>query len=64
MLHTEHDAACSIDAARDCAAVIREGYARLQGKGMFEAQFLPEVGSRSHEATRGFLARHLRAQYV
>jgi len=64
MLHTEQDPACSIDAARDCAATIREGYARLQGKGMFEAQFLPEVASRFHEATREFLVRHLRAQYV
>ena len=64
LLHTEQDPSGSIDAARDSAAVVREGYARLQGKGMFEAQFLPEVGSRFHEAAREFLVRHLRAQYV
>lgn len=64
MLHTTQDAACPIDAGRSCAALIGRGYARLQGKGMFETQFLPEIGSRSHEATREFLVRHLRAQYV
>jgi dienelactone hydrolase len=64
MLHTEQDPACPIDAARDCAGTVREGYARLQGAGMFEAQFLPEVGTRLYEATREFLVRHLRAQYV
>jgi predicted esterase len=64
MLHAIDDPACPIDAARDCAALIAQGYARLQGKGTFEAGFLPEIGSRSHEATREFLVRHLRAQYV
>lgn len=64
MCHAPDDATCAIDAARKCAGQIREGYARLGGKGLFEAAFLPEIGTRFSEAVREFLTRHLRAQYV
>ncbi len=64
MCHAPDDAMCTIDAARKCAERIREGYARLGGKGLFEAAFLPETGTRLNEAAREFLTRHLRAQYV
>jgi fermentation-respiration switch protein FrsA (DUF1100 family) len=64
MLHTPDDANCPIGSARDCAALIGKGYARLSGKGMFESGFLAEVGSRWYDSAREFLVRHLRAQYV
>ena len=64
MLHTLDDPGCPIDAARDCARRIRDGYGRLMGSGMFDTDFLPALGTRSHESAREFLLRHLRAQYV
>ncbi|MBM3500896.1 MAG: hypothetical protein FJX74_19730 [Armatimonadetes bacterium] len=64
MVHAADDPACPIDAARDCAALIRAGYARFQGAWQCEVQFHPESGTRAYEAAREFLVRHLRAQYV
>ena len=64
MAHTPGDVVCPVEAARACAERISEGYARLGGKGLFDAAFLPDMGSRFGEAAREFLARHLRAQYV
>jgi hypothetical protein len=64
MCHAPGDAACAIDAARKCAEQIRVGYGRLGGKGLFQAGFLPEMGTRLNETVREFLTRHLRAQYV
>ena len=64
MLHAPTDALCEIDAARACAEALRRSYARLGGSGLFTPLFLPEIGSRAWGAARGFLAGHLRAQWV
>ena len=64
MSYTPEDAGCTADGARDCAERVREGYARLGGKGLFQTAFLPDMESRFSEATREFLTDHLRAQYV
>ena len=64
MLHAPADRACPVDSARECAREIRDGFAKLGGKGHFSANFLPEFSSRAYEDIRAFLALHLRAQFV
>lgn len=64
MLHSPEDRSCPLDAAREAARELRDAYARLGGKGLLRAEFLPEWGSRGIEAVRDFLRLHFEAQYV